>query len=71
MAYALEFRDELVDVIQHDTLQFGCEESCHETFRRWLSGEACQPITWERLIQALEDAEHSKLAAQLRQYFTL
>ena len=43
VAYALKFEGDLVNNIAHDTLNKGCEDSCHETFRRWLGGEACQP----------------------------
>lgn len=69
LAYALEFHDDVVDIIKHDTQQLGCEESCHQTFCRWLGGEGCQPITWGRLIEALRDAEHAELAAQLQHFF--
>ena len=30
------------------------EDCCIEMLHKWLSGEAVQPITWERLIKAIE-----------------
>ena len=51
-----------------DTANIGCQESCHEIFRRWLDGQGCQPITWEKLIEALKDAEKSCLAEQLQDF---
>ena len=59
---------EVVDIIQHDTANFGCERSCRETFRRWLGEKGCQPITWERLIEVLKDAERSELAKELENH---
>lgn len=68
MAYYLKFEDCVVENIQRDTVQFGCDESCRECFRRWLNGEACRPVTWERLIEALRDAKKDTLATRVTQF---
>ena len=57
--------------IHYDTVKFGCESSCRETFRRWLAGEGCQPVTWERLIEVLRDAEKSEYAKDLEEHFQI
>ena len=70
VAYALEFDDDLVKNIEHNTLNKDCVAACYETFRRWLRGEACQPLTWGRLIEALKDAERDTLARELEHMLT-
>ena len=68
IAIHLELPHEVVRNIHYDTVNIGCERSCPEAFSRWLDGEGCQPITWERLIKVLEDAEKSKLAKELEKH---
>ena len=65
MAYHLGLSDHVVRIIKCDIV--GCEKSCRETFRRWLDGQGCQPVTWERLIEALKDAERNSLAERLQE----
>lgn len=67
LATFLEFEDAIVQTIQRDKLG-SCEECCRETLRRWLREEACRPVTWERLIVALDDAEKGELAEQLQNH---
>ena len=67
MAYALEFHHNLVGRIEYDTQMKGCVESCREVFSLWLDGEACQPISWKRLITALNVIEFGTLASELHQ----
>ncbi len=57
VAYLLQLPTEVVANIHQDTANFGVEQSCREAFCRWLGGEGCRPITWERLIEVLQDAE--------------
>ena len=71
LAGVLEFDDEIVEIIRRDTEGCSCEKSCREIFRRWLNEEACQPVTWERLIEALNDAEKGELASQIRELLIL
>lgn len=66
-AYTLQFSYEVVQNIHRDTANFGVESSCREVFTRWLNGEGCEPITWERLIEALKDSDRSMLAEELEQ----
>ena len=68
VALCLEFDSSVIRVIEYDYPHM-TERACEEMFERWLSGEACQPITWKRLIQALNDAEHGVLAQKLKKSF--
>ncbi len=54
------------DVIKSIKKEYTGEDRCKEMFRHWLDGEACMPLTWGRLIQALEDLELSTLVENLR-----
>ena len=60
----LQFDHSVLKAIEKNT-HFITEDSCLELLGRWLNGEACQPITWARLIQALKDIEHSTIAIHL------
>ena len=44
-----------------------CVKSCQEMLHRWLEGEACQPVTWGRLIEAIRDAELDTLARKIEE----
>ncbi len=68
LAYALEFEDSVVQIIENDKGNASCTKACEEMFRRWLAGVvAGQQVTWEKLIEALRDAEHNSLAGTLRE----
>ena len=67
MAFALKFHHNLVGRIEYDTKAKGCVESCREVFSLWLNKEACQPISWKRLITALYVIEFGNLACKLHQ----
>lgn len=69
LAFALRFDYGVIKIIEGDARHMA-EESCQEMFHRWLNEEACQPIMWARLIEALKDAEQGKLAKQLEQLLT-
>ena len=69
LGLALEFDYNVLKTIERNA-HFVVEESCLELLHRWLDGEACDPITWDRLIEALRDAEHAKLAIQLEHLLT-
>ena len=42
------------------------EEINQEILQRWLGGEGKQPVTWEILIQVLNDSRLSQLAADIQ-----
>ena len=69
LGLALHFDHNLIRSIERDN-PLRTRECCLDLLGRWLNGEACQPITWARLIQALKDAEHSTLARKLERFFT-
>ncbi len=41
------------------------ERCCQDMLCRWLDGEACQPVTWGRLVQALREIEMGILAEEV------
>ena len=65
----LQFDYDVIETIENDA-RSQTEECCLKLLNRWLKGEACHPVTWERLIEALRDAEHAKLASQLELIFS-
>lgn len=68
VANLLRLPTEVVNNVHQDTVMLGCERSCREIFSRWLAGEGCQPITWRKLIEVMEDAERSILAQELAEF---
>ena len=69
VAFALKFEPGIVDTIECDA-HYKTEDACRKMFDRWLCEEACQPVTWERLKEALKDAERSMLARKLEAFLT-
>lgn len=67
VALSLGFDHSVLDTIQYDH-PHRTEAACTEMLKRWLNREACEAITWQRLLEALEDAEHSELAKKLKQW---
>ena len=70
LGLALEFDRNVLKAIERNA-HFIVEDSCLELLCRWLDGKACRPVTWSRLIEAIKDAQHSKLATQLEDFITL
>ena len=69
VALALRFDYSVIRSIERDSLHV-TEDACEEMFERWLNGEACEPVTWERLVQALDEAEHATLARKVWSHFS-
>ena len=67
MALALEFDHHAMGRIKYNTRNDDCVESCREVFSLWLNMEACQPVSWKRLITALNVIEFGNLASELHQ----
>ena len=43
------------------------EPACQRILERWsVDGESRQPVTWETLVECLEDIKHCTLASDLR-----
>ena len=61
LALALHLRGEII----WEQNQFKVEAACHNILRRWLNGEGRQPVTWETLVNCLEDIGHGTLAGYL------
>ena len=54
--------DVLQTIAKNNAFHMDC---CLEVLQKWLNGCACHPITWERLIEALKDADYLRLASDL------
>ena len=65
LALLLEFDYGVIKIIREDTKHDTCVKSCEEMLYRWLEGEACQPVTWGRLIQAIRDVELDTFARRI------
>ena len=65
----LEFDDSVIQTIEYDYPHM-TERPCEEMFRRWLRGEGCQPVTWERLLEGINDSEYGELARKIRKLFS-
>ena len=65
LALLLEFDHNVVETIKEDNR--GVEKSCRDMLRRWLDGGACQPVTWERLVEAVRDIPRDRLATEIEE----
>lgn len=65
VAIALHFEGSVIEIISESARSYP-EPACEDMFRRWLRGEGRGPITWDTLIESLEDAEFENLADDLR-----
>lgn len=68
LGIALEFDFNLIQAIEGSN-HYRVDKCCLDLLNRWLNGEACQPITWARLIEALFKAKHANLASELENLF--
>ena len=66
LALALHFRHGIIRAVrENERLQV--EAACRRILERWLlDGEGGQPVTWETLVECLEDIGHGTLAGDLR-----
>ena len=62
LALALHLRGEIIREQRH--LQ--PEAACRNILQRWLSGDGRQPVTWDTLLDCLEDIGHGTLTGYLR-----
>ena len=62
LALALHLRGEIIREQRH--LQ--PEAACRNILQRWLSGDGRQPVTWDTLLDCLEDTLNGTLAGYLR-----
>ena len=62
VALALRLSGEIIREQRH----FQPEAACRTILQRWLNGEGRQPVTWDTLLDCLEDIGHGTLAGYLR-----
>ena len=65
LALALQFRGGVIRAVERSQ-HFQVEAACLTILQRWLDGEGRQPVTWETLMESLEDIEYGTLASDLR-----
>ena len=72
LALLLDFDYNTIKIIREDNSGRNekTERSCQDMLCRWLNGEACKPITWEKLIEAIRDIPRRKLASEIEQLLT-
>ena len=73
LAYRLEFDHNVIETIKDNNSGRNerNERSCQDMLRRWLDGEACQPVTWKRLVGAIRDIPNDKLATEIEELLLL
>ena len=62
LALALHLRGEIIREQWH----FQPEAACCTILQRWLNGDGRQPVTWDTLLDCLEDIGHGTLTGYLR-----
>ena len=64
LAIALNFEYSVIETVQGNNLEL--EPACISILSQWLKGEGEQPATWNTLLHALEHADLTVLAKDLR-----
>jgi len=65
IALALHFEGSVIASIKESTFS-NVEEGCRRMLDRWLEGGCREPVTWKRLVEALQDSGFIDLADSLR-----
>lgn len=64
IALRLHFDHHDIERIRKDNSQ--SEQACQKMFCEWIDGKGRKPTNWSTLIKALEEAEYSKLASDIK-----
>jgi len=67
VALALHFEGSVIAFIKEST--FSDVEGCRRMLDRWLEGEYREPVTWETLVEALQEARFVDLADSLKLWY--
>ena len=65
LALALHFRRGVLWAVR-ESEHFQVENACCTILHKWLDGQGLQPVTWDTLVECLEDIGHRSLAEDLR-----
>ena len=65
VATRLEFESHDISRLQSD-YHSQCLKACRTVFTEWLNGKGRKPVTWETVIKALEEADLSEVAEDLK-----
>ena len=65
LSLALQFPGGVIRAVGRSQ-HFQVEAACLTILQKWLDGEGRQPVTWETLVECLEDIRHGTLASDLR-----
>ena len=70
LALRLEFDHNVIRTVKENNSgkDERIESSCRDMLCRWLDGEACQPVTWERLVEAIRDIPRDTLATEIEDF---
>ena len=64
LAVQLELPHYEIETIERDSRD--CKSAVDKIICHWLNGSARMPVTWRTLLEALEDAEFTALATDLK-----
>ena len=70
LSLALDFDHEVIREVERSQ-HFQVEAACRTILQRWLDGQSLQPVTWNTLVECLEDIDHRALAGDLRRELDL
>ena len=70
VATRLHFESHDISRIREDC-HYQTTKACQTVFIEWLEGKGRTPITWNTVIEALEEADLSKLARELKIVFSV
>ena len=65
LALALKFCGAVIRTVR-ESERFQVEGACRNILHRWLEGQSSLPVTWDTLVECLEDIGHRSLAEDLR-----
>ena len=65
LALALHFSGGVIQTVR-ESEHFQVKRACRDILHRWLDGQGLQPVTWNTLVECLEDINHLSLAGDLR-----
>ena len=67
----LNFESSDLNNIKHNNTDVS--DCCQELLSRWLQGfvGGGEPVTWERLVKAMEDARCGEVAQQVREVYVV
>lgn len=63
IGFALTFTNFDLNKIEHDLKNE--KDCCSELLSRWVQGAVAEPVSWQKLLEVLNDIHYTELAQQL------